>query len=127
MERRELAKYRKLLDAKATQAGFAVRDRDRIALEPTAEECDRIAMAGERDLAVLSLNHYSGILRLIRAAWGRIEDRTYGSCLECGHDIPAARLNALPWAVYCVPCQELQDGEAGTRSQPRFDSIALAA
>ena len=46
MERRELAKYRKLLDAKATQAGFAVRDRDRIALEPTAEECDRIAMAG---------------------------------------------------------------------------------
>ncbi len=127
MERRELTRYRKMLSARAIQAGLVLRDRGTITVEQAAEECDRIVMAGERDLAVLSLNHYSGMLRLINAAGGRIDDGTYGSCLECGHAIHSARLNALPWAVYCLQCQELQDDGAGNNPRPRFDSITLAA
>ena len=32
---------------------------------------------------------------------------TYGECEGCGEEISAARLKALPWARYCVTCQEL--------------------
>jgi RNA polymerase-binding transcription factor DksA len=30
----------------------------------------------------------------------------YGKCIDCGTDIPLARLQAQPWAARCVACQE---------------------
>ncbi len=40
----------------------------------------------------------------IRAALWRIAAGTYGSCAQCGCDIPAARLAAVPTAAFCVTC-----------------------
>ena len=45
-------------------------------------------------------------LRLIDEALDRIRAGDYGSCLACGDPIPPKRLRVLPWARYCVPCQE---------------------
>lgn len=36
----------------------------------------------------------------------RMSEGTYGSCEGCGGEIPAARLEVLPSARYCVPCQQ---------------------
>lgn len=36
----------------------------------------------------------------------RISDGSYGRCDRCGQDIPRERLEALPHARYCVPCQQ---------------------
>ncbi|MGC5022461.1 TraR/DksA family transcriptional regulator [Micromonospora sp. DT47] len=36
----------------------------------------------------------------------RMSEGSYGSCEGCGGDIPLARLEVLPWAQYCVPCQQ---------------------
>jgi len=46
------------------------------------------------------------LLREISQALHRIEDGTYGVCPECDEAISAKRLDALPWARYCVKCQE---------------------
>jgi DnaK suppressor protein len=46
------------------------------------------------------------LLREISDALVRIEQGTYGVCLECEEPISAKRLEALPWARYCVSCQE---------------------
>ncbi len=46
------------------------------------------------------------LLREIEDALLRIDDGTYGTCLECEHPISMKRLDALAWARYCVPCQE---------------------
>ncbi|MFQ3664755.1 MAG: TraR/DksA C4-type zinc finger protein [Sphingomonadaceae bacterium] len=40
----------------------------------------------------------------IRAALGRIAEGSYGICVNCGAEIPEARLRALPTAVRCVAC-----------------------
>jgi len=40
----------------------------------------------------------------IRAALTRIENGTYGSCANCGEEIPAERLEAQPVATRCVKC-----------------------
>jgi DnaK suppressor protein len=48
----------------------------------------------------------------VRNALQRIEDHTYGKCVTCGKDIPVARLEAVPWAAYCVEDQEKQDQAA---------------
>lgn len=42
--------------------------------------------------------------REIRAALQRIRDGNYGICANCGTEIPAARLKALPTATLCIAC-----------------------
>jgi DnaK suppressor protein len=46
------------------------------------------------------------LLREISDALIRVDHGTYGVCLECEEPISAKRLEALPWARYCVTCQE---------------------
>jgi DnaK suppressor protein len=45
----------------------------------------------------------------VQDALKRIEDGTYGKCTACGRQIEAARLDAVPWAAYCLEDQEKQD------------------
>jgi RNA polymerase-binding transcription factor DksA len=40
----------------------------------------------------------------IRDALGRVQQGTYGRCEGCGNEIPAGRLDALPYARYCTAC-----------------------
>jgi DnaK suppressor protein len=44
-------------------------------------------------------------LALVNAALGRLADGTFGACLRCGQPIAPERLEALPWAAYCISCQ----------------------
>ncbi|HRI04104.1 MAG TPA: TraR/DksA family transcriptional regulator [Pyrinomonadaceae bacterium] len=46
-------------------------------------------------------------LTLIDEALMRIEDDEYGTCQNCENDINPKRLAAIPWARYCLDCQEL--------------------
>jgi YteA family regulatory protein len=53
-----------------------------------------------------TLEENSGhLLAEIEAALKRIEDGTYGTCTNCGEQIPEERLEALPWATLCIGCQ----------------------
>ncbi len=47
------------------------------------------------------------ILFEINDSLNRIEDSTYGICENCGKQIPKQRLDAIPWARYCVACATL--------------------
>lgn len=44
-------------------------------------------------------------LEAIQVALARIDAGTYGLCDRCQDVIPAARLEALPMARYCLACQ----------------------
>ena len=46
-------------------------------------------------------------LTLIDEALLRIEDEEYGACQNCEKDINPKRLAAIPWARYCLDCQQL--------------------
>jgi DnaK suppressor protein len=46
-------------------------------------------------------------LQLIDEALQRIEDEEYGICQNCSKEIQPKRLEAIPWARYCLACQEL--------------------
>ena len=41
----------------------------------------------------------------VMAALARIEQDTYGRCVDCGGEIPEGRLDARPDAARCVSCQ----------------------
>jgi DnaK suppressor protein len=48
-------------------------------------------------------------LTLIDAALKRIDKDEFGSCLSCDKKIGKKRLNVIPWASYCISCQEKED------------------
>ena len=50
-------------------------------------------------------------LQQVRAALDRIDDGTFGYCLDCGQAIQPARLDAVPWTPYCRDDQEKHDRE----------------
>lgn len=67
-----------------------------------------------RDIAIQYLDRESRLLRDVRSALGRIDEGTFGTCLHCEEDISRRRLEAMPWAKLCLPCQEAADrGEQG--------------
>jgi phage/conjugal plasmid C-4 type zinc finger TraR family protein len=41
----------------------------------------------------------------VLAALARIDDNSYGQCVDCGNEIPEGRLEARPDAARCVACQ----------------------
>jgi DnaK suppressor protein len=55
-------------------------------------------------------------LQEVRAALHRIDDGTYGRCLVDGGAIEAKRLDAVPWAAYCIKHQTLE--ERGLKAKP---------
>ncbi len=46
-------------------------------------------------------------LVLIDEAIQRVDDKVYGDCQNCGNPVNQKRLTAIPWARYCLNCQEL--------------------
>src|SRR5436305_924276 len=46
-------------------------------------------------------------LRMVEEALDRLNSGDYGVCLSCEEVIAPKRLQAIPWARYCVTCQEL--------------------
>ena len=49
------------------------------------------------------------MLRQIEEAVAKIKDGRYGNCNECKSEISDKRLEAVPWARYCIKCQELEE------------------
>lgn len=49
------------------------------------------------------------VLAAIDAALKRIEDGTFGTCVNCGKPIAEERLAAIPWATHCIDCKRLEE------------------
>ena len=109
MTRTELAKYKQILDAKQAELARVLRNREAIAIEKSADALDEVQHAAERELAIRNLDRESGLLRQVKGGLARIDDGSYGICVHCEEDINPKRLNAVPWAQYCIQCQELAD------------------
>lgn len=100
---------RDVLQARQTDLIQALRKRNGIAIEHSAEALEQTVWAAEREIAVGALDRDSRLLREVRAALQRIDSDRYGFCESCGQRIKPSRLDAVPWARRCVECQEAED------------------
>jgi DnaK suppressor protein len=115
-----LARYRKVLEAKAEEV------RRSMSAQKAAQVVARLDVpSDEGDLSQqhheewIFLNRNSIDMKLLREvsdALHRVDHDHYGICMECDEPISAKRLEAVPWARYCVTCQEriaarIADGE----------------
>ena len=129
MSKAKLNDVRRVLEAKRNELLNAVSDRDEIRIENAAEEFDRLQQQLNREVAIRNLDRESRLLKDVQAALGRLEEGTFGVCLRCEEEIPEKRLKALPWAAYCVACQEVVDRRraAGDLTEHDAEQFGLAA
>ena len=106
LSKAQIKKFRQQLLAKAEEIRGGMQ---------ASEAIDNERMADPDDLAVRSheqwifLNRNSidtMLLREIQESLLRMDAGSYGLCLECDESISQKRLQAIPWARHCVPCQE---------------------
>jgi DnaK suppressor protein len=71
------------------------------------DEGDRAIASQSKEMTFRQKAQERGLLLLVEAALSRISSGTFGDCLNCGQEIGANRLNAVPWSRYCITCQEL--------------------
>jgi DnaK suppressor protein len=68
--------------------------------------------SSSREFQLGLLENEDEIMQLVRASLDRLEEGNFGVCEGCVELIPPRRLEALPYARYCVPCQT--QSESGT-------------
>ncbi len=113
MDKRKMKSYRdRLLERRerlfrqVTEAEMSSRERD---LEATQDPADMAANAYTKELLISMSANDRGLLALIDEALLRIEGGKYGDCVNCGEPVQEKRLEAVPWARYCLKCQDLQE------------------
>jgi DnaK suppressor protein len=108
----ELKAFRKTLEQR--QGELAVGNREALAIEASPDEMDRVQHFSEREYAMNNLERNSRRLREVRHALSRMDDGTFGICVDCEEKIGARRLAVMPWAATCITCQEAAEREQET-------------
>lgn len=97
---------KKILETKRRELLSGTSDREEILIENAAEDFDRLQQQMNREVAIRNLDRESKLLKEVQAAMKRVDEGSYGTCLRCEEEIPEKRMKAVPWAAYCVACQE---------------------
>lgn len=117
MTKAQLARYRQILERKALELRKNMLTPATANIVARREEPFDVAdLSTQSHEEWLFLNRNSldvSLLRQIQEALTRIEDQTYGICQDCQTPISIKRLEAVPWASYCVRCQDRNSTELG--------------
>jgi RNA polymerase-binding transcription factor len=104
-----LTLVRRILESQLKEAVPTRGFRESIRIHQVADPVDMTQQAAEREMAVHNLDRESVVVRRVRSAIARIDDGSYGLCLQCEEEIAPKRLKAIPWAELCIECQETAD------------------
>ena len=111
MDVMQLTKFKNILESHAKELRHTIAETQmegRITQEAHGrDEADRASRSHEKELLFRRNTQVRNLLRTIDSALGRIADGTFGECINCGQEINAKRLEALPWTRFCITCQEL--------------------
>lgn len=125
MTKTELDKFKAILTHKRQELERIVRNREAITIEKSADALDEVQHAAERELAIRNLTRESKLLHDVQSALRRIEEGAFGICLHCDEEISEKRRNAVPWAAFCLKCQEAADNTKNQGAE-LFDKLLLS-
>ena len=69
----------------------------------------RIDAIQQQQMAIANQQQANDAMKRIELALARMDDGSYGDCLECGEPIAHARLQAQPFAGLCIDCQSASE------------------
>jgi len=123
----ETSRVQEILKLREAELVQALRKRDGIAIEKSADQMDEVQYASERDLAIRNVDRESRLLLQVRTALQRIRDGSFGTCIECESAISPKRLAAVPWAPCCIQCQEAVDRDGWEKTDLVSEALVNAA
>jgi DnaK suppressor protein len=101
--------FKQVIETRISELDHALVTAERAAREVAAKHADPADQAAseyERQSLVHQAATARQMLKNLTLALERMRRGTFGECAECGGDIELKRLEAIPWARYCVRCQE---------------------
>ena len=108
--KRKFGNYEKILTKKAEEIrrGMSAKRVSQVVArqEEPADDGDLSQQSHEEWIFLNRNTLEKKLLMEVEDAIRRIQQGTYGVCMECEEPISTKRLDALPWAKYCVKCQE---------------------
>jgi len=107
----------KILSAKQEELERMLRRRDSIAVERNADALDQVRDAADLEVRIRSLDRESTLLREVGSAICRIEDGSFGFCVNCEDEIAPRHLAAIPWTPLCIRCQQQAEYENHTDTE----------
>ncbi len=113
MDKRRVESYRKrLTEEREELLGMVARstkDGRSSDEEGTQDLADKATTCYAKEFLFYQGHNERTMLQMIDEALARIEEGSYGNCVHCGGAMDSKRLEAVPWARHCVPCQEKHD------------------
>lgn len=73
---------------------------------------DQVQRSIEREMTLATRSRLRERAGRLVGALERLRAGSYGTCEECGRQIPAARLAAVPEVTTCLPCQSRREAAA---------------
>ncbi len=113
MDKRRLKQYEaRLRELRNMMLGMVERTEDygrEADLDVSQDPADKASNSYTKELLFSQSTNERNTLKLIEEALDRIEEGTFGECINCGEEILQKRLDAIPWTPHCIKCQELQE------------------
>lgn len=110
MDKKKLESFKKRLEERQvalrrmvsrTEEDGRIADQD-----PAQDIADRAASSYTKEFLFSQSSNERQLLHMVETALQRIREGQFGECVNCGEEINAKRLEAVPWTRYCIGCQE---------------------
>lgn len=119
MDREKLAKFKNILQARQQELARIVsvsQEHGRSVVEDYPQDAaERASIFASKEFFFAHSTHGRRLLSMVTEALDRIKDGTYGRCVACEGEINDKRLEAVPWARYCLQCQERLEQQLASR------------
>jgi DnaK suppressor protein len=105
LQRRLQEKRKELISGVRTRSATSLQAGD----DRIQDIADQAASAYTKEFLLSLGDAERRLLRQVDAALDKMRQNTYGQCEKCGEEISEKRLDALPFARYCIACQEEEE------------------
>ena len=122
MNSSELKNYKEILENDKSNLEAALRSHEGIEIEKNSDPIDAVQAAADREVTISEFDGKTNRLKNVRTALRRLNDGSFGTCMDCDEEISPKRLKAIPHAIRCISCQEAVD----TKLRAGDDSLVLA-
>ena len=111
MEKKKLEQFKKRLEQRQQElrrtVSRNVQDGRAADSEDIAQDiADKAANSYTKEFLFSQSSNDRALLARVEEALVRIREGSFGECINCGNEVNPKRLEAVPWARYCIKCQE---------------------
>jgi DnaK suppressor protein len=104
-----ISKRQEIFKEVKTEISKYIKGETRQLVDTALDDGDWSIVDLSEDISFKHLSTHRENLLKIDEALRKLDEGTYGICEDCGEEITQERLNILPFAIYCIDCQEKRE------------------